>query len=85
MKDKPHHFGLKIWAMCSSRSCFVLSVEVYEGAGTGLGEHGLGHHVTMRLLHGYEERGHTVVVDNFLLRSTCFMISWYLDFGQPGL
>jgi hypothetical protein len=65
MKDKPHRFGLKIWCVCSSLSRFVLKIEVYEGVGTSSGEQGLGYHVTMRLLEGYEGRGHTIVVDNF--------------------
>ena len=65
MKDKLHHFGLKIWAMYSSRLRFVLSVEVYKGAGTGLRDHRLGYHITMRLLQGYKKYGHTVIVDNF--------------------
>ena len=65
MKDKMHRFGLKIWGMCPSHLQFVPSIEVYEGVGTGLGEHGLGYHVTMGLLDGYENFGHTVVVDNF--------------------
>jgi hypothetical protein len=71
MKDKPHRFGLKIWYMYSSHSRFVLSIEVYEGVGTGLGEHGLGYHVTLWLLAGYEGVGYTMVVDNNFFAFVC--------------
>lgn len=45
MQDKPTRFGIKVWALASSKSRFVSKVEVYLDANTGTGPFGLGHHV----------------------------------------
>lgn len=64
MRDKPTRFGIKVWALTSSKSRFVTNIEVYLGARIGSSFFGLGQAVVERLLVGTEFRGHILVCDN---------------------
>jgi hypothetical protein len=64
MRNKPTHFGLKLWCLASSTSRYVYNLEVYFGKGTGMGPHGLGHAVVTWLTSGLENLGYIVILDN---------------------
>ena len=72
MPDKPIRFGIKCWLLASSKSRFVSNIEVYFGEGTGLGPHGLGYHVVLRMIAGLEQRWHCLVVDNLFASVNLF-------------
>ena len=63
--NKPPRFGIKLFLLASSKSCFVTWVEVFMGKGTGYHRHGFSYSVVWRLLNGLHNRGHVLVVDNW--------------------
>ena len=84
MKDKPVRFGIKCWVLASSKSRFVSNIEVYFGEGTGMGWHGLGYHVVMRLVAGLERRWHCLVVDNLFASVNLFHELMCLGYWATG-
>jgi hypothetical protein len=66
MKGKPVRFGIKVWALASSKSRYVSNLIVYLGAGDQREESELvGADAVLVAVRGLEGRGHVVITDNF--------------------
>jgi hypothetical protein len=66
MKGKPMRFGVKVWALVSSKSQYISNLIIYLGTGDARDEAELvGADVVLVALRGLEHRGHVVITDNF--------------------
>ena len=75
MKEKPVRFGVKVWALVSSRSRYISNLIVYLGAGDSREEAKLvGSDAILVAVRGLENRGHVVITDNFFTDLSLFTI-----------
>ena len=66
IKNKPVRFGVKIFALCDSKTSYCYRFEVYTGRdNASQPDTGLTHNVVMRLIAGLEHQGYEVYTDNF--------------------
>jgi hypothetical protein len=73
MPKIPKKWGIKFWVLADSASKFIYCFDIYCGKNleaevrveAPLGQGGVAYGVVMNLLHGLEEKGHCVVMDNF--------------------
>ena len=75
MPKKPVKWGLKVWCVADSKSKFIWDLEVYCGkSGETLAsrantreDQALAHRVVLNLTMGLEQKGHVLVMDNYLM------------------
>ena len=65
MKAKIIKWGYKVWKLCDSSSAYILNLDVYTGAGEEKFENGLAYSVVMKMMEGYLDKNHVVVLDNY--------------------
>jgi hypothetical protein len=73
MPKKPENWRIKFWMLTDSVSKFIFTFEIYCGKNMEAnftieiprGEASATYGVVMKLLHGFEEKRHSVVVDNY--------------------
>jgi hypothetical protein len=65
MKAKIIKWGYKIWKLCDSSSGYTLNLDVYTGASEQKAEQGLAYSVVMKMMEGYLDKNHVVVLDNY--------------------
>jgi hypothetical protein len=70
MKSKPVKWGIKLWALASSKSRYVSNVIIYMGAPTDRQTweeeaDSVGEQAVLTAVRGLEHRGHVIVTDNF--------------------
>jgi hypothetical protein len=64
MKAKIIKWGYKIWKLCDASSAYTLNMDVYTGATEEKIAQGLAYGVTMKMMNGYLDKDHLVVMDN---------------------
>jgi hypothetical protein len=57
--------GYKILKLCDSSSAYTLKLDVYTGAQDQKVEQGLAYSVVMKMMEGYLDKNHIVVLDNY--------------------
>jgi hypothetical protein len=62
LRAKIVKWGYRIWKLCDAGNAYVLNFDVYSGAGS---ETSLPHSVVMKLMEGYLDKNHVVIMDNF--------------------
>ena len=73
MPKIPEKWGIKFWVLANSASKFIYCFDTYCGKNLEVevrveapfGQGGIAYGVVINLLHGLEEKGHSVVMDNF--------------------
>ena len=80
MPLKPIKRGSKCWCVCDSHNGFVLNMNVYQGAGEGGDEDGLGASVVMKLLQPLYNYNVEAYMDNFF-----FSISLSKRLAEKGV
>ena len=65
IKSKPGRYGIKIWAICDSKSSYAWKMEIYAGKKSGSREVNQGERVVLSLTEEIEKSGRNVTCDNF--------------------
>lgn len=63
--SKPHRYGIKIWSLVDSHSCYVYNCQVYLGKEGNLPEIGQGKRVVEQLAQPIFGSGRNITTDNF--------------------
>jgi hypothetical protein len=70
LRSKIVRWGYRIWKLCDAGNAYVLNFDVYTGAGT---QTSLPYSVVMKLMEGYFDKNHVVVMDNYFTSVPLFM------------
>jgi hypothetical protein len=73
MPKKPEKWGIKVWCLADSITCYIANFDIYCGKSNSIlecpqpsrVEASLGHSVVMDLTRGLEEKNHVVTMDNY--------------------
>ena len=65
MRAKIIKWGYKIWKLCDSSSGYTLNSDVYTGASDQKPEQGLAYTVVMKMMEGYLDKNHVIILDNY--------------------
>ena len=85
MPNKPNKWGIKIWSLCDAVNGFNLRWNIYCGKQAEQSENlGLGFSVVNELLHGLNNCGYRVFMDNFFSSPKLFAHLKDLDIGACG-
>ncbi len=64
--SKPGRYGIKLWALCDSKTSYVWNVQVYTGKNSNLGrEVNQGQRVVIDMIRGFENTGRNITCDHF--------------------
>lgn len=65
MPSKPNRYGIKIWVLADSETCYFYNAQVYLGKEGNLPEVGQASRVVMDLCHPIYQSGRNITTDNF--------------------
>jgi len=65
MPKKPKKFGIKLWSLCESVTCYCRQFQVYTGKVESSVEHGLACRVVFDLMKHYLDKGYILFMDKF--------------------
>ena len=66
MPKKPKRFGIKLWALCESKTGYCCDFQVYSGReDAARPELGLSYRVVFDLMKNYLDKGYRLFIDNF--------------------
>ena len=86
MRAKIIKWGYKIWKLCNSSSAYTLKLDVYTGVQEQKAEQGLAYSVVMKMMEGYLDKNHVVVLDYYtsvpLVRKSASLGSGRANFGN---
>jgi hypothetical protein len=73
MRAKIIKWGYKIWKLCDSSSGYTLNLDVYTGASDQKPEQGLAYSVVMKMMEGYLDKNHVIILDNYYTSVPLFL------------
>jgi hypothetical protein len=65
IKNKRHRFGMKVWALCDSTSCYIHNFNFYTGKEEGVGSKNLTEKVVTSLVKDLKSTNHEIFMDAF--------------------
>lgn len=65
MPSKPNRYGIKIWVLADSETCYFYNAQIYLGKEGNLPEIGQANRVVMDLCHPIYQSGRNITTDNF--------------------